>query len=438
MKLILPYTIIALLWPMTGMALSCQSIFSNSSSPSYFLQPLSVAQLLRHVDLFTELDPESLNPSLNVVAYSLADKASLIDLDLPVDQLSPRDRLVETDYGYAIMDVDELRDWTLLRGVIDDPTAAKKFIDTTANTPGLYPRGITRESADWLRWSVFANQEALNRAAENLSRSMPSAPNSVADLFDISIRMDRLKRAEYRRMVRQREIFMFPFGIDVRLEPNEIAEHDAPRVLEILARYFIISKLVVPRPSGEYQLLSEYLDRDSLMLLSRFPEFLAIYPIFEGGQFSVEHEYIKIGRDDTYTLAKSFLSSMDVSQELEYKTHFIAIAHDETTFSEGLELTGFFRIEFFDTDSDGQGVDEPDLDDETFQRIFSLEMEKMDDFLARKTSEFNQIAGYNIPVATAIEDDSSEYGSREFIITFSDSNIPAHVLAAFFVFIGLS
>ena len=156
-------------------ALSCKDLFSTSapSSPILtpqlysLLEPLQIVRLVQKIDFQSQFDPSTTFPSYDKVVYSREDAVVLKELGLPTEKMKNEHRWVQTDYGFALMDVHSLRDWSLLSRVIKDPEAAKKFIEYVAENEGVYPAGIARESADWLRWSILAIESSLDFAARN-------------------------------------------------------------------------------------------------------------------------------------------------------------------------------------------------------------------------------------------------------------------------------
>lgn len=408
---------------------TCKSFLTtHTSSIAGLLAPLEIQSLVKKIDFKSLSDPQSLSPSLNLKVYDRSESAILNRFKISKSEIGPRDRIVVTDYGYAILDIEELRDWTLLQNAIADQKRAKKFIDWVANTPGTFPNGITKEAAEWLRWSVFAQIESLRKAYKRIE----SSGVFEAGPFGFDMSLFQFKRTEYYRLVRQKELFMFPFGIDIRYEINEMADYDAPVVLEILARHFLISRLFVERPDGSYKQLSEFLDRDSLIFLSRFPELLASYPVFEGGHFSVHHMFTTVGRDDSYSIAERSLPRSSFYEDINYDLDFIANVSEEDVSSEEptLDMYAFFRISF-----DEEIAEE--LSEEQVQRIYSAEIENMDNFLALKSRQFEEITGYRIPVSSAVEYDGFDDLDREFRVSFTRNDTPPHILAAFYVFAGI-
>ena len=414
----------------TAHSMSCRNLLKSSMSITNFLKPLEVSNLVKNVNLHADLNTKSLDPSLNHTVYSLKDKGRIEGLEFLFQNMTAKDRILKTDYGYALLDVNELRDWSLLHSVIKDQSDAKKFIDSVANTDGLYPNGITKEAADWLRWSVFANEESYKAA-------LKKSKNPIDDPLDFSFDIYKVKKAEYRQLVRQKELIMFPFGLDVRYEQNEISNNDAPSVLATLARGFILSKMYSKRPDGQYRQFSEFLDRDSLMLFSRFPELLPSSPVFEGGHFSIDHEYVRVGREDSYTLSKKSFATTKFKGGIKYDLDFITDASDLEIGDTGLEVTAFFRLYFYDK-TQSEDIVYENVTEKDFKSIFSQEKEKMNKFLADKRTEFNELTGYDLPESRVVEEIDSEYRSREFIVSFGDAIIPEHVLSAFYVFAGLN
>lgn len=415
---------------------SCRRLLSGDTSTegsqlAGLLAPLSIENLVQNVDFQSNGTVETLNPSTDVVVYSSLDNDLLADKNFPFDELSPRDRIIETDYGYAVMDVEELRDWTLLQHTIADPSRAQAFINQVANTQGLFPRGITNEAAEWLRWSVFAQYDAIRKAEKNIINKSASIDDFKGP-FGMATDFWQEKRAAFRRLVRQKELIVFPFGQDVRYDPNIMTDYDAQNVLAILVRHFLISNLYVPRSNGEYIKLSEFLDRDSLMLMSRFPALLPAYSVFEDGHFSIEHMFTFVGRDDSYNFSeKLFPVEMVEGQPL--SNLFVASARggDLTESESVLSLDAYFLVSF-DNEDEASG-----LSSGTIEEAFSREVERIDAFLTRKSSEFEKVTGYSLPVSTVIEDDFGDYTRRDYIVSFGDQVVPPHVLAAFYVFAGL-
>lgn len=408
---------------------TCKSFLTaHTSSIAGLLAPLAIQSLVKKIDFNSLADPQTLSPSLNLKVYDGSELAVLDRFKLSKSEIGPRDRIVVTDYGYAILDVEELRDWTLLQNAIADQKRAKKFIDWVANTPGTFPNGITKEAAEWLRWSVFAQFESLRKAYKRIE----STGIHGDGLFDFSVALYRQKKEEYRRLVRQKELFMFPFGMDTRYEINEITIYDAPVVLEILARHFLISKLFVERPDGEFKQLSEVLDRDSLMLFSRFPQLLASYPAFEGGHFNVDHTSTTVGSDDSYIIAERSLETSKLYEDIDYDLTFFADVTEENSSDEPtIDMYTYFTIYFEEDQAEG-------LTAAQVQKIYSAETENMDNFLAAKSRQFEEITGYKIPVSSDVESkDFPDDINREFRVRFAKDDTPPYILAAFYVFAGL-
>ncbi len=62
----------------------------------------------------------------------------------------------------------------------------------------------------------------------------------------------------------------------------------------------------------------------------------------------------------------------------------------------------------------------------------------MEHLILKKASEFEALTGYRLPQARIIEQIHSEYAAREFRVTFEAKDLPAHILASFFVFTSLN
>ena len=190
--------------------LSCFQIFAENPKLTAFafFQPFKIGPLVQRVDYRDNFNPQSLDPTLDKLVFSRNDIQLLQELELPMHRMRSEDRWVETDYGYALMTVNELRDWTLLARIIRDPEASKRFIENIARHDDVYPSGITRESADWIRWSVFVNELAVQRVVNRLN----PREDDLANYQKFKIYLND----EYRKFVRQNEKLMFTVGIERR------------------------------------------------------------------------------------------------------------------------------------------------------------------------------------------------------------------------------
>ena len=446
--------VIFLLFSSYSYANSCRSLLSDSTQStdfSSFLTPLKIENLVQNVDLGAEPRIHTLDPSIDIIVWTNQNKKLFTDIGFPIESFDFRDRnrIVETDFGYAVLDVDELRDWSLLKYTISDLKRTQAFINQVANTPGLFPKGITKEAAEWLRGSAITEYESTDEI-------------------------------EYQRFIREKEFFMFPFKKYAKEESNQefnqesneesnqefnqesneesnqefnqesneesniIADDEAQFVLEFLTRHFLISNLYVKRPDGSYAKLAEFLDRDSLMLLSRFPELMPAAPVFEGGHFNVEDMKTIFDGDDLYNLVERYFPTVSVSGHA-LSNLFIAIVEDGEHFLDEeeesnleldrlffAELEGFFAVSFED---EVKAMKE--LSANTIEEAFSREVEKIDEFLALKTDQFKEFTGYNLPVSTVIYDEQVTAMERYYYISFGEVKIPIHILTAFYVFAGL-
>lgn len=392
------------------------------------LQPVAIKTLMKKVDWKNlDRDETSLDPSLNAVVYTASQKNNLDDLGLPLSHLSDEDRILETDYGYAILAADQLQEWQWLKTVIDKPSEAKKFIDYVANNEGVYPKGISEEAADWLRWSVFAHKESFVKAKQELGHFTDGIIDSKVpyrkSYRDYENELYILKRFEFNSLVRQKEIFIFPFGFEDKLLLDEIALDDAVTVLEVLARYFILSKLYVKKSDGYYSLLSSLVDKDTLMLFSRYPLLIPLYPMFEDGHFEIEKEITKIGTEDIYFLAKKRLLSSKLENGVPYNLEFNAMMDDYDG------LSAKFSIEFNDYEINM-------MDGST--QLFAKTVIDLNALVAEKSKQFTEHLGIPLPKITIEGQNGVDDTYYNFIFTSNDmTKLDAKVYGAFLMFIAL-
>ena len=161
---------------------TCDSFLMNNKSPFGLLARLEIESLSKKINYNTKQDYKDLNPSTNIVVYDSLNFDDLLQDGFNPTALGSRERILKTDFGYAILDVEELRDWMRLQFIIADPLRAKAFIDKVANTPGSFPNGITKEAAEWLRWSVFAQTESQRKALNNLGNAELQPRNRLLDI----------------------------------------------------------------------------------------------------------------------------------------------------------------------------------------------------------------------------------------------------------------
>ncbi len=412
--------------------LSCVEIFKVQTDlqTSIYFQPFKIDSLVQRVDYRDNFDPKSLDPSHDKLVFSRDDAQLLHGFDLPILRMQNEDRWVETDYGFALLNVYAFRDWTLLGRIIKDPEASKIFIENIAQNDQVYPTGITRESADWIRGSLFINELAVQKAVKRLDPHQDEQLNFQK--FKIFL------TEEYRFLVRNQETFMFPIGNDMFLKQHEISLKEAPIVLATLARFYLLSHLYVKGPDqGYYRLLADYVDKDSLMLFSRIPELLPSHPVFEVGHFSIEKESIKIGHDDLYKIASKLSFRNHVLSSIQYEVHFIARARARDLLSAKADVvSGSFQIHFVDP-SNARSTIYENSNTGKLRKIIAKEVDRMEHLIAKKVIEFETLTGYRLPEARIIEKQVAENADREFAITFDPNDLPAHVLASFFVFVSL-
>lgn len=425
--------------------LSCREFLTSTPSltenkPSFGVETLKISQLIQKVDWKAlQRDQSTLNPNLSAVAYDKSQAHLLKEFNLPLNSLSESDRVLETDYGYAIVNVHQLRDWQMLSSIINDPAASKAFLEKVANTEGYYPNSITKNSADWLRWSLFAEYESRRKSIEQVGPH-PFANQNYMSMFDY-IRPESMKyyadlfkakRAEFRRLIRQKNIAILPFGVRKGDNFNEIAEEDASLTLSILARYFVISKLIVQRNNGEAILLSEFVDQDALILFSRYPELLPLYPMFEDGHFEIANEETTVGHEDVYGLALTEVMQGELASGVTYSVSFNPLMDDD----EGVTGVFFLNFDGYDQGEDSYKELTLKVPAQQIHRLYSDIIEKLNHMMAIKSSKFTQLTGVELPVFLVEFDQSSDRLHPEFIFYNNDS-IEPNLFAAFLMFAAL-
>lgn len=187
----------------------CSNALADDFFCVQFLAPLEVKELVKQVD-FNQLDQKELTItlSLDTEVYDSTQLDILKDQLVSGFFLKPNERALKTDYGFAVLTVEELRDWQLFSSVINDPARAKALIEKVANTEGFYPNGITRESADWLRWSVFAHWEAIRKLSKKNLEPLGEM-NGLFDMLQSMLTSDRVRRKEFRRLIREKMSLYF-------------------------------------------------------------------------------------------------------------------------------------------------------------------------------------------------------------------------------------
>ncbi len=431
-------------------SLNCRDIFvplnfkpterpiGSSFLQSNFLEPLKIDRLVQKVDMSNNYDPATLDPSLDKTVFSKDDFSDLKKLGLDWISMEKADRLVETDYGFAVMNVHELRDWSLLASIIKNPEAAKEFIENVANHKEVYPLGIARESADWLRWTVYANELSLRNAVTKMvSKKGPSDPLTLENAMDMVYEFDLARRAEYRALVRKKEIFMFPFTRNLEPGTGEINRWDAQVVLSTLARYFLLTRLYVGNDQDGYRLLSEHLDKDSIMLFSRFPELLPAKSVFEDGHFSINKVYTNIGSDDTYTVAERTFSSAVQYSNIRYDVNYFAYVSGKDYNEPNLDILGYFRIVIRE-DVQNSELGSGKMSTVDYEKLFAQEKINMQSLISLRAAEFRRLTKYPLPEPKIREDKESEYDYREFHVDFGSQAIAPHIMTAFLVFTALN
>ncbi len=372
---------------------------------------------------------KGLLPESDLRVFSAIDMEALDGF--PVDNLKDTDYVVETEFGYAVMSAENFRYWKDLAKIISDPKKAKDYIETASNTENLYLPGLTRSAFDWLRWSVNAELTSFNEAKKVLGvKGKNGAIDSLGDMFELK---DKL----YDEMVRKKEFFIFPFGVDKKEKFNFISEESSVRVLSLLAKYFVLSNLYVERDNEgvEYIKLSEVLDRDSLMLMSRFPELLPAASVFESGHFKIVYAKTKITHDDSYRLSKVKFPTKKF-RYTDFKSSFRSYVR---------EVKGDARVSGYLT----MTLAAPDIPSSLLsvsfvKKLYEIELKAMNKWLIKMLIAFNDKTGYSLPpVRFKLLPNNSNTFERNYKVQFAldmfgnPIKTPPHVLTAFYVFIGI-
>lgn len=425
--------------------------FLNKPTSALFnlIRPIGIRDLISQITLDSSFNPGTLNPSTKRVSYTVEQAGLLRDQNLTpiIQEMGPRDRLVETDYGYVIMDIEVLRDWTLLAGKIKDPDAAKSFLEGVANFAEVYPNGLAKESTEWLRWSALIAHEMPKYSFDQEVRGLINTGRMPEALKLIGQKMKESGKFSFQG----KEAFVFPF--QYAEIGGAISTKNAPIVLATLARYFVLNNIYVRETNGKYRRLSELFDRDHLILFSRFPEILSVYPIFQGGHFNLlspEHsknnrlgvtEVAKAG--DYYQVVERVVLSKEVTPDFNYQVKFTSeVRSDEYIENPGLkDVYGTFYISFQIRDRN-TGVFR-DLNSETDIGYGSMmgglsvqEARSLQALLDTKIGDFETLTGHKLPRAT-LKDESIMVHQSEFEINFEGPPLPPHILTAFYIFIGL-
>lgn len=273
----------------------------------------------------------------------------------------------------------------MLKVALESPVDAQSFIESIANIPDKYPLGIHPETADWLRWSA--------------------------------------QKEKFEDKISNNEHYFFPFDRRPNWLLIKMHEEDAVTVLQVLSRYFILTKLMVRQSSGEYGLLSELVSKDTLIFFSRYPQFIPLFPMFQYGHFEIEKEITKIGSEDIYFLAKNKMRSSTLQNGKAYELMFNVMVGDYT------EFTGQFSIEFYDyefTNRDGS------------RQLFESTAKELNALVAKKAKEFTALLGLPLPEFKIVEEAGIDDTYHNFIFkTKKGRNINQNLYAAFLMFIAL-
>ena len=228
----------------------------NSNFSIYDVLSIDIGDSLKRANLDAHPGVYGLLPDRDLKIFSAKDM-KILD-GFPVADLAETDYIIETDFGYAVMSEEDFKHWYDLAETISTPKSAKDYLEQAANTKNLYLPGLVRSSFDWLRWSVDAKFLAREKAKKFIEgKSKHYALSSKTNVLE-------LQNKFYKEMVREKEFFIFPFGIEKNEALNFISAAAAVKVLRLLARHFLLSKLYVKRDSDglTYVKLSDVLDVD--------------------------------------------------------------------------------------------------------------------------------------------------------------------------------
>jgi len=394
----------------------------------YDFLSLDIDDSIKHVYLGDHPGMKGLLPARDLRVFSAIDMEALDGF--PVADLKETDRVVKTEFGYAVMSGEDFRHWKDLAEIISDPKRAKEYIETASNTKGLYLPGLTRSAFDWLRWSVDAELSSFSEARKALG--VKGKSDLISSLHDVFKLKDQLRD----EMVQKKEFFVFPFGVDKNKMFNFISEESSVKLLSLLARYFVLSNLYIERDNEgvDYVKLSEVLDRDSLMLMSRFPELLPAASVFESGHFKVVYAKTKITHNDSYKLSN-----------VTFPTKKFRYADFDSSFRSYVrEVKGDVRVSGYLT----MTLAVPDIPSSLLsvsfvEKLYEMELRSMNVWLIKMLMDFNDQTGYGLPPVRfkLLPNDSDTFERNykvQFALDMSDRSIkaPPHVLTAFYVFIG--
>ncbi len=421
----------------------------SSNLKDTLIETLKVENLLDEVDLGSLGDVRYLNPSSSLSVYTVLDKDLLVEKEFYIDELNLNlngtHRIVETDFGFAVLDSEALEAWSMLEQTLSDSVKAGEFIEYVSLSEFIHPGGITKRATDWLRKSRYLHFKA-QFLAENFFREKLNNSGESVPYRKIFIK----RKLEYQRLTKKDNTFMFPFDSALEDGVAKMSDTDAQSVLTILARHFILSHMFVKkRLDNTYVRLGDILDRDSLFLISRFPELFPIYPLLKSGHFHVETSTEFVGSEDLYSIGsndfepkkvklnlisqkgRKGVSSAVMNVNLLKKFNIFVEGRSETQ-QHKVRITAELTLSFKEKNRLLKNVNRHSIDEVFIEDVLGFHY-----FLNRQVELFNSKTGYHLPEAQILlSDDSYEDNQRTYTLSFGNMYLKPHVLSAFYIFLN--
>jgi hypothetical protein len=162
-----------------------------------------------------------------------------------------------------------------------------------------------------------------------------------------------------------------------------------------------------------------------------------VAPIFESGHFEVAYDKTKITYNDSYRLSAVSFSNKTF-KGTDFKSDFRSVVHES---QREVQVSGYLTMSLGVSD-----VPSNMLSITLIEKLYEIETEKMNIWLTRKINAFNTEMGYDLPQAHfKFLLKSSDTFKRNYKVEFALDlfegalrKTPPHVLAAFYVFIGMN
>ncbi len=411
----------------SGFASTCSEVLNTKPLFSLTLleslKTLNINHLITKVVLNSFENIRELSPNATLKAYTILDREYLLSKGFVIEEFNENQIVVETDFGFSVLNEEEFKAWVELEEIIDDDSKAQFFVEEAAFTEMVYP-GITNQASDWLKFSAYTHFHA-QELAENFFKKRRVSQDVI---------LARRKK-EYSKLSNKTDQYMFPFDYGLDIGEVSISKVNAQIVLKTLSRHFMLYNLYVKKTNEEgefyYQKLREVVDQDSLILFSRFPELLRIFPLFEGGHFSINRRTEYIGSEDQYILSDVKLRAIQIKQFKMLKNFVIYAFDDEDQEGSGVELKAVLNMTF---ENPTEALDR--LGAASVESSFLNEMLSYDHVLKRYIKEFNEITGYNLQIGVFVLGDQVDFMTREYKFKFVGVEIEPYVQAAFYLFIA--